>query len=160
MGGLPEGSQPQTSPSSHLALPTVNAVCPEAGLFVDPKMQPPSESQVTYLRQIVTAGLGDHLARRVQSEDLLDEKWKNAYKVGCWLRDRRAVPPPPTSCHSSLGTGHHQVACQRPPQRPWSLGGLLFSFMGPAASGKIPTRWVVRSPLPLVVRSLHPSFTY
>uniref|UniRef100_A0A8W4FPX9 DEAH-box helicase 37 n=1 Tax=Sus scrofa TaxID=9823 RepID=A0A8W4FPX9_PIG len=59
----------------------VNAVCPEAGLFVDPKMQPPSESQVTYLRQIVTAGLGDHLARRVQSEDLLDEKWKNAYKT-------------------------------------------------------------------------------
>lgn len=44
-------------------------------------MQPPSESQVTYLRQIVTAGLGDHLARRVQAEDLLDDKWKNAYKV-------------------------------------------------------------------------------
>ncbi|TKC46656.1 hypothetical protein EI555_011304, partial [Monodon monoceros] len=59
----------------------VNAMCPEAGLFVDPKMQPPSESQVTYLRQIVTAGLGDHLARRVQSEDLLDDKWKNAYKT-------------------------------------------------------------------------------
>lgn len=45
-------------------------------------MQPPSENQVTYLRQIVTAGLGDHLARRVQSEDLLDDKWRNAYKVG------------------------------------------------------------------------------
>ncbi|XP_058897046.1 probable ATP-dependent RNA helicase DHX37 isoform X1 [Kogia breviceps] len=59
----------------------VNAMCPEAGLFVDPKMQPPSESQVAYLRQIVTAGLGDHLARRVQSEDLLDDKWKNAYKT-------------------------------------------------------------------------------
>ncbi|XP_045700728.1 probable ATP-dependent RNA helicase DHX37 isoform X2 [Phyllostomus hastatus] len=59
----------------------VNAVCPEAGLFVDPKMQPPSESQVTYLRQIVMAGLGDHLARRVQSEDLLDDKWRNAYKT-------------------------------------------------------------------------------
>ncbi|XP_032287366.1 probable ATP-dependent RNA helicase DHX37 isoform X3 [Phoca vitulina] len=59
----------------------VNTVCPEAGLFMDPKMQPPSESQVTYLRQIVVAGLGDHLARRVQSEDLLDDKWKNAYKT-------------------------------------------------------------------------------
>ncbi|XP_066227273.1 probable ATP-dependent RNA helicase DHX37 [Saccopteryx leptura] len=59
----------------------VNAVCPEAGLFVDPKMQPPSESQVTYLRQIVVAGLGDHLARRIQSEDLLDDKWRNAYKT-------------------------------------------------------------------------------
>lgn len=60
----------------------VNAVCPEAGLFLDPKMQPPTESQVTYLRQIMAAGLGDHLARRVQNEDLLDPKWKNAYKVG------------------------------------------------------------------------------
>ncbi|XP_045390981.1 probable ATP-dependent RNA helicase DHX37 isoform X3 [Lemur catta] len=59
----------------------VNAVCPEAGLFMDPKMQPPTESQVTCLRQIVTAGLGDHLARRVQSEELLDAKWRNAYKT-------------------------------------------------------------------------------
>ncbi|XP_075852553.1 putative ATP-dependent RNA helicase DHX37 isoform X1 [Microcebus murinus] len=59
----------------------VNAVCPEASLFMDPKMQPPTESQVTYLRQIVTAGLGDHLARRVQSEELLDAKWRNAYKT-------------------------------------------------------------------------------
>lgn len=57
-------------------------MCPDAGLFVDPKMQPPSESQVTCLRQIVAAGLGDHLARRVQSEDLLDDTWRNAYKVG------------------------------------------------------------------------------
>ncbi|EHB01493.1 Putative ATP-dependent RNA helicase DHX37 [Heterocephalus glaber] len=59
----------------------VNAVSPEAGLFVDPKMEPPTKSQVTYLRQIVTAGLGDHLARRVQSEELLDDKWRNAYKT-------------------------------------------------------------------------------
>lgn len=67
--------------SSHLALPTVNSVCRDAGLYVDPKMEPPTEAQVTYLRQIVLAGLGDHLARRVQAEELLDDKWKNAYKV-------------------------------------------------------------------------------
>ncbi|KAM6155291.1 putative ATP-dependent RNA helicase DHX37 [Rhynchocyon petersi] len=60
---------------------TVNTVCPEANLFVDPKMQPPSKSQVTFLRQIVAAGMGDHLARKVQSEDLLDDKWRNAYKT-------------------------------------------------------------------------------
>nr|XP_004668515.2 probable ATP-dependent RNA helicase DHX37 isoform X2 [Jaculus jaculus] len=59
----------------------VNAVCPEAGLFVDPKMEPPTENQVTYLRQIMVAGLGDHLARRIQSEELLDNKWRNAYKT-------------------------------------------------------------------------------
>ncbi|KAM9393778.1 putative ATP-dependent RNA helicase DHX37 [Pholidichthys leucotaenia] len=59
----------------------VNAVCPEVGVFVDPKMIPPTEHQVVCLRQIVMAGLGDHLARRVQEEDLLDPKWKNGYKT-------------------------------------------------------------------------------
>ncbi|XP_041856183.1 probable ATP-dependent RNA helicase DHX37 [Melanotaenia boesemani] len=59
----------------------VNAVCPEVGIFVDPKMTPPTEHQVVCLRQIVLAGLGDHLARRVQAEDLLDPKWKNGYKT-------------------------------------------------------------------------------
>ncbi|XP_074525588.1 putative ATP-dependent RNA helicase DHX37 [Halichoeres trimaculatus] len=59
----------------------VNAVCPEVGVFVDPKMAPPTEHQVVCLQQIVLAGLGDHLARRVQSEDILDPKWKNGYKT-------------------------------------------------------------------------------
>lgn len=59
----------------------VNSVCPEVGTFVNPKMSPPTEHQVVCLRQIVLAGLGDHLARRVQGEDLLDPKWKNAYKA-------------------------------------------------------------------------------
>lgn len=66
-----------------LSLLSVNAVCPEVGTFVNPKMPPPTEHQVVCLRQIVLAGLGDHLARRVQAEDLLDPKWKNGYKVGC-----------------------------------------------------------------------------
>lgn len=48
---------------------------------MNPKMTPPTEHQVVCLRQIVLAGLGDHLARRVQAEDILDQKWKNAYKV-------------------------------------------------------------------------------
>ncbi|KAL6113767.1 dhx37 [Pungitius sinensis] len=59
----------------------VNAVCPEVGLFVNPNMAPPTEHQVICLRQIVLAGLGDHLARRVQTEDTLDPKWKNGYKT-------------------------------------------------------------------------------
>ncbi|NWH71165.1 DHX37 helicase, partial [Piaya cayana] len=59
----------------------VNSVCTDAGLYVDPKMKPPTEAQATYLRQIVLAGMGDHVARRVQAEELLDEKWKNAYKT-------------------------------------------------------------------------------
>ncbi|XP_076585956.1 putative ATP-dependent RNA helicase DHX37 [Chaetodon auriga] len=59
----------------------VNAVCPEVEVFVNPKMTPPTEHQVGCLRQIVLAGLGDHLARRVQAEDILDPKWKNGYKT-------------------------------------------------------------------------------
>ncbi|XP_053727943.1 probable ATP-dependent RNA helicase DHX37 [Synchiropus splendidus] len=59
----------------------VNSVCPEIGAFVDPKMAPPTEHQVACLRQVVLAGLGDHLARRVQAEEMLDPKWKNAYKT-------------------------------------------------------------------------------
>lgn len=59
----------------------VNTVCQEVGVFVDPKMAPPTEHQVVCLRQIVLAGLGDHLARRVQAEDVLDPKWKNGYKT-------------------------------------------------------------------------------
>ncbi|KFV76813.1 putative ATP-dependent RNA helicase DHX37, partial [Struthio camelus australis] len=59
----------------------VNSICSDAGLYVDPKMKPPTEAQATYLRQIVLAGLGDHVARRVQAEELLDDKWKNAYKT-------------------------------------------------------------------------------
>lgn len=59
----------------------VNAVCPDVGVFLDPKMTPPTEHQVVCLRQIVLAGLGDHLARRVQTEDVLDPKWKNGYKT-------------------------------------------------------------------------------
>uniref|UniRef100_A0A673MCK0 RNA helicase n=1 Tax=Sinocyclocheilus rhinocerous TaxID=307959 RepID=A0A673MCK0_9TELE len=55
----------------------VNAVCSDAGVYVDNKMAPPTASQVLCLRQIVLAGLGDHIARRVQfasdSTPLLDD---------------------------------------------------------------------------------------
>ncbi|KAE8634950.1 hypothetical protein XENTR_v10002484 [Xenopus tropicalis] len=60
---------------------TVNSLCPDTHLYLDSKMNPPTESQVTYLRQIVMSGLGDHIARRIRQEELLDEKWRNAYKT-------------------------------------------------------------------------------
>ncbi|CAB1319941.1 unnamed protein product, partial [Coregonus sp. 'balchen'] len=53
----------------------------EVGVFVDCKMALPTESQVVCLRQIVLAGLGNHLARRVQQDELLDPKWRNGYKT-------------------------------------------------------------------------------
>ncbi|CAB1446312.1 unnamed protein product [Pleuronectes platessa] len=71
---------------------TVNAVSPEVGAFVDPKMTPPSAQQVVCLRQIVLAGLGDHLARHVQMEEILDPKWKNGYKT-CLMDDPVFIHP-------------------------------------------------------------------
>ncbi|XP_072034599.1 probable ATP-dependent RNA helicase DHX37 [Amphiura filiformis] len=46
----------------------VNAVNPKCGVFVNPKMPPPSQTQINMLRQIVLAGLAHHVARRM-SED-------------------------------------------------------------------------------------------
>ncbi|XP_034450852.1 probable ATP-dependent RNA helicase DHX37 [Hippoglossus hippoglossus] len=71
---------------------TVNAVSPEVGAFVDPKMTPPNAQQVVCLRQIVLAGLGDHLARHVQMEEILDPKWKNGYKT-CLMDDPVFIHP-------------------------------------------------------------------
>ncbi|XP_050408346.1 probable ATP-dependent RNA helicase DHX37 [Patella vulgata] len=43
---------------------TVNIVIPDANLCVDPKLSPPTDVQCKMLRQIVLAGLADHVARR------------------------------------------------------------------------------------------------
>ncbi|KAG8597482.1 hypothetical protein GDO81_002299 [Engystomops pustulosus] len=59
----------------------VNSLCPDVSIFLDSKMSPPTESQVNFLRQIVMSGLGDHIARRIHPEELLDKKWKNGYKT-------------------------------------------------------------------------------
>ncbi|KAA0714412.1 putative ATP-dependent RNA helicase DHX37 [Triplophysa tibetana] len=79
---------------------TVNSVCADAGVFVDQKMAPPTDGQVVYLRQIVLAGLGDHLARRVQNEDLLDPKWRNGYKTP--LLDEPVFIHPSSALHKTL----------------------------------------------------------
>ncbi len=36
---------------------------PGAGLILDPKMEPPNDTQAKLLRQIVLAGMADHIAR-------------------------------------------------------------------------------------------------
>ncbi|KAM9475673.1 putative ATP-dependent RNA helicase DHX37 [Clarias gariepinus] len=78
----------------------VNAVCSDAGVCVDNKMPLPTESQVVCLRQIVLAGLGDHLARRVQAEELLDPKWRNGYKTP--LLDEPVFIHPSSVLHKEL----------------------------------------------------------
>uniref|UniRef100_A0A673MG78 RNA helicase n=1 Tax=Sinocyclocheilus rhinocerous TaxID=307959 RepID=A0A673MG78_9TELE len=78
----------------------VNAVCSDAGVYVDNKMAPPTASQVLCLRQIVLAGLGDHIARRVQAEELLDPKWRNGYKTP--LLDDPVFIHPSSALHKML----------------------------------------------------------
>ncbi|XP_073765102.1 probable ATP-dependent RNA helicase DHX37 isoform X3 [Danio rerio] len=78
----------------------VNAVCADADVYVDNKMAPPTEAQVLCLRQIVLAGLGDHIARRVQAEELLDPKWRNAYKTP--LLDDPVFIHPSSALHKTL----------------------------------------------------------
>ncbi|XP_067015411.2 probable ATP-dependent RNA helicase kurz [Anabrus simplex] len=64
----------------------VNLAAPDIDLVVDPSMPPPSEAQARRLRQILLAGLADHVARRVDPEELKEEedkvKWKHAYRCG------------------------------------------------------------------------------
>ncbi|WAR02924.1 DHX37-like protein, partial [Mya arenaria] len=65
---------------------SVNLAIPDADVCVDPKMSPPDEMQARLLRQIVLAGMGDHLldcrkmiALPSTSPDA--KKLKNAYQV-------------------------------------------------------------------------------
>lgn len=59
---------------------TVNLISPDAKAVVNPKMNPPNESQCKVLRQICLSGMGDHVARRIPLEELKDAKLKNAYQ--------------------------------------------------------------------------------
>ncbi|XP_070571551.1 probable ATP-dependent RNA helicase DHX37 [Ptychodera flava] len=58
----------------------VNAVDSECGLFVDPNMKPPTLLQIKLLRQIALAGMADHVARRLPSDEQSKDT-KNAYKA-------------------------------------------------------------------------------
>ena len=49
--------------SGNLFYSLVNTVIPEANICVDPKIVPPDDVQAKLLRQIVLAGMGDHVAK-------------------------------------------------------------------------------------------------
>ncbi len=58
----------------------VNGVSPDAQLYVDPKMKPPSPSQTNILRQIILSCFGENVARRMSPEDCASRQIKNAYE--------------------------------------------------------------------------------
>ena len=49
-------------------------------VVVDPKMQPPSDAQAKLLRQILLAGLSDHVARKIQPHEIKEMEDKRKYK--------------------------------------------------------------------------------
>ena len=66
----------------------INLVVPSAALGVDPRLAPPSEPQCRLLRQVLLAGLPDHVARRVDPQEINNPeertKWKGAYRSVRW----------------------------------------------------------------------------
>jgi ATP-dependent RNA helicase DHX37/DHR1 len=58
---------------------------PNLSLTINPKLEPPSDAQAKLLRQILLAGLGDHVARKVPNDEinLLKDKvkMKHAYQI-------------------------------------------------------------------------------
>lgn len=78
----------------------VNAVNPDAQLFVDPKMKPPSDLQTKVLRQIILACFGDNVARRMSPQQCEEFKVKNAYQ--CHLTDDPVYIHPTSALFSVL----------------------------------------------------------
>lgn len=62
----------------------INEAIPEAGLVLDPSLDPPTDIQAKLLRQIVLSGLGHHVAKKIPKRDGLSEqearKLRNAYQ--------------------------------------------------------------------------------
>lgn len=63
----------------------INLSMPDVNLSVDPKMEPPTDVQAKLLRQILLAGMGDQVARRIPDEELKDkdDKVKLRYAYRC-----------------------------------------------------------------------------
>ncbi|XP_055855505.1 probable ATP-dependent RNA helicase kurz [Episyrphus balteatus] len=61
----------------------INLNMANVDLCVDPEMVPPTDKQAKFLRQILLAGMGDRVARKVPLDDINDKeqkrKMKNAY---------------------------------------------------------------------------------
>ncbi|XP_017883450.1 probable ATP-dependent RNA helicase kurz [Ceratina calcarata] len=63
----------------------INLNIQSLNLTIDPRMKPPIDAEAKLLRQIVLAGMGDRVARKVMPDEVNEEedktKWKYAYKT-------------------------------------------------------------------------------
>ena len=62
------------------------AIC-GVNLTVDPSMSPPSDAQARFLRQILLAGMGDRVARKVPLSDVTDKEEKRRLKYAYHCTD-------------------------------------------------------------------------
>uniref|UniRef100_A0A1B0DJ94 RNA helicase n=1 Tax=Phlebotomus papatasi TaxID=29031 RepID=A0A1B0DJ94_PHLPP len=58
----------------------LNLNIPNVEASVDPKLEPPTDDQARLLRQILLAGMGDRVARRVPLDDISDPKERSKLK--------------------------------------------------------------------------------
>ncbi|KAM7350528.1 putative ATP-dependent RNA helicase kurz [Cochliomyia hominivorax] len=58
----------------------INLNIDNVNLSVDPAMPPPTDSQARFLRQILLAGMGDKVARKISLEDISDKEEKRRLK--------------------------------------------------------------------------------
>lgn len=59
----------------------INLNLPNVKLFVDPKMEPPTDFEAKYLRQILLTGMGDHVARKLPLEEITDKDKRRKLKM-------------------------------------------------------------------------------
>ncbi|XP_033339940.2 putative ATP-dependent RNA helicase kurz [Megalopta genalis] len=63
----------------------INLNIQDLNLTIDPKMKPPSDTEVKLLRQIILAGMADQVAKKVMPDEVNEDqdkaKWKYAYKT-------------------------------------------------------------------------------
>lgn len=53
---------------------------PDSEIVVDPKCKPPSHEQIKLLRQVLLAGLGDHVAKRVMPDEIKEGEDRAKYQ--------------------------------------------------------------------------------
>lgn len=60
----------------------INFSLTDVGLCVDPKMAPPTDLQSKLLRQILLAGMGDQVAKKISDDEMKDSEDRNRLKYG------------------------------------------------------------------------------
>lgn len=65
----------------------INLAISEVNLCVDPNMQPPTDAQARFLRQILLAGMGDRVARKIPLSDISDKEEKRRLKYAYHCTD-------------------------------------------------------------------------